>query len=215
MESEISFKVVNMEMKKDDIVSFLKKNSYNAIRGRDIQSIDEKIKQLEKKREQMLTAVNRKCNHAHDKIIPQLRKYLFAKFPKLKEELLKIVYDRGGQLLSINGEQLYDRCFDFLINGLCKKIQTKEFQYKKIICTDCLVKDDLAITFKVEGNNLIERVKEIDNDTALNLYNTARIKVWFIHIVKDKDGEEELEYLESSAFTIASIPCVDDTFIYE
>ena len=46
----MSFKVVNMEMKKDDIVSFLKKNSYNAIRGRDIQSIDEKIKQLEKKR---------------------------------------------------------------------------------------------------------------------------------------------------------------------
>ena len=71
MESEMSFKVVNMEMKKDDIVSFLKKNSYNAIRGRDIQSIDEKIKQLEKKREQMLTAVNRKSNHEHDKIIPQ------------------------------------------------------------------------------------------------------------------------------------------------
>ena len=203
-----------MEMKKDDIVSFLKKSSFNNLKSCELQSIDEKIKQLEEKRKQMLMAVNQKHNHMHDKMIPQLRKYLFAKFPKLKEELLKIVYDKGGQLLSINGEH-YDRCFDFLINGLCKKIQTKEFQYKKILCTDCLVKDDLAITFRVEGNNLIERVKEMDNYTSLNLYNTAKIKAWFIHIIKDKDGKEELEWLESSGFTVASIPCVDNTFIYE
>ena len=40
----MSFKVVNMEMKKDDIVSFLKKSSYNNLKGRELQSIDEKIK---------------------------------------------------------------------------------------------------------------------------------------------------------------------------